>query len=106
MLKYKGYTGVVTFDDEAMIFHGEVCGLRDVITFQGTTPDEIKREFETSVDGYLNWCDELGQVPEKPYSGNIRLRIPPELHAKIAAHAKMDGISLNKYISSTLKRAL
>ncbi len=33
MLKYKGYTGVVQFDDEAMIFHGEVVGLRDVITF-------------------------------------------------------------------------
>ena len=27
MLRYKGYTGKVEFDDEAEIFHGEVCGL-------------------------------------------------------------------------------
>lgn len=43
MLKYKGYTGVVNFDDEAMIFHGEVIGLKDFITFRGTTTKEIKR---------------------------------------------------------------
>lgn len=37
MMQYKGYTGKVEFDDEAEIFHGEVIGLRDVITFQGKT---------------------------------------------------------------------
>ena len=34
MLMHKGYTGIVQFDDEAMIFHGEVVGLRDVVTFR------------------------------------------------------------------------
>jgi predicted HicB family RNase H-like nuclease len=68
MLKYKGYVGVVQFDDEAMIFHGEVIGLRDVITFRGTTSEEIKNEFESSIDGYLDWCKELGQEPEKKHS--------------------------------------
>ena len=66
MLKYKGYTGIVQFDDEAMIFHGEVIGLRDVITFRGTTPEELKKEFKTSIDGYLAWCKKLGQEPETP----------------------------------------
>lgn len=66
MLKYNGYVGVVQFDDEAMLFHGEVVGLRDVITFQGITPEEIKTEFKTSIDGYLDWCKELGQEPDKP----------------------------------------
>jgi predicted HicB family RNase H-like nuclease len=66
MLKYKGYTGVVKFDNEAMIFHGEVFGLRDVITFRGTTPLQLKREFKKSVDGYLDWCKELNQEPEHP----------------------------------------
>jgi predicted HicB family RNase H-like nuclease len=106
MLKYKGYTGVVQFDDEAMIFHGEVIGLRDVITFRGTTPEEIKREFERSIDGYLDWCKELGQEPERPFSGNIHLRLQPELHAKLAAEAKFSGMSLNNYINQTLKRVI
>lgn len=40
MLKYKGYTGYVVYDDEARIFHGEVAAIKAVITFQGTTVDE------------------------------------------------------------------
>ena len=40
MLRYKGYTGYVEFDDEAALLHGEVLDTRDVITFQGKTVDE------------------------------------------------------------------
>jgi predicted HicB family RNase H-like nuclease len=106
MLKYKGYTGVVKFDDEAMIFHGEVIGLRDVITFRGTTPEEIKKEFICSIDGYLDWCRELKQEPEHPFSGNIHIRIEPELHARLVTEAKEEGVSLNHYINHTLKQAV
>ena len=106
MMKYKGYTGIVQFDDEAMIFHGEVLGLRDVITFRGTTPEELQQEFKNSIDGYLDWCHELGQKPEKPFSGNIHLRLKPNLHAKLATEAKLIGVSLNHYINSTLQRAI
>jgi len=55
MMQYKGYSGRVEFDDEADIFHGEVIGLRDVITFQGKTVDEIKQAFRDSVDDYLDF---------------------------------------------------
>lgn len=104
MLKYKGYTGYVVFDDEAMIFHGEVVGLRDVVTFRGSNPEELKEEFERSIDGYLAWCQELGQEPERPFSGDIHLRIQPDLHARLFIEAKNSGTSLNTYITQTLKR--
>ena len=60
MMKYKGYTGHVEFDDEANIFHGNARH-RDVITFQGT-PEEIKTAFRDSIDDYLNF------VPKKTRS--------------------------------------
>ena len=41
MMTYKGYSGSVRFGDEAEIFHGEVVGLRGVVTFQGRTVDEL-----------------------------------------------------------------
>lgn len=58
MLKYKGYTGYVDFDDEAGVFHGEVLDLRDVITFQGRTVEEIKKAFCESIDDYLEFCEQ------------------------------------------------
>ena len=35
MMEYQGYIGMVEFDGEASLFHGEVINTRDVITFQG-----------------------------------------------------------------------
>jgi predicted HicB family RNase H-like nuclease len=59
MMKYKGYIGQVAYDDKAKIFHGEVIGLKDMITFQGTTVKEIEKAFRNSVDDYLEWCKDL-----------------------------------------------
>ena len=48
MLKYKNYLGIVEYDAEGKIFTGEVLGLRDVITFQGRTPEELEGSFHES----------------------------------------------------------
>ena len=104
MMKYKGYTGHVEYDDEAKIFHGEVLGIKDVVTFQGTTVDEIEQAFKDSVDDYLAFCAERGEEPDKPFSGKFNLRIPPELHAKLSIAAQLQGESLNSYITNILKR--
>jgi predicted HicB family RNase H-like nuclease len=64
MLKYKGYTGHVEFDDEAGLFHGEVLDLRDVITFQGKSVEELEQAFRDSIDDYLAFCKERDEEPD------------------------------------------
>jgi predicted HicB family RNase H-like nuclease len=103
-MKYKGYVAQVTFDSDAKIFHGEVMGLRDVITFQGTTVKELEKSFKDSVDDYIKWCKERGESPEKAFSGNLRIRISPELHAQLAQEAHVHGQSLNSLIIDRLKK--
>lgn len=104
-MKHKGYTGYVVYDDEAHIFHGEVVGLKAVITFQGTTADEIEQAFRDSVDDYIEWCQKRGKEPEKAYSGKFNLRMPPEQYIKIAAQAPQEGLSINAYILKKLNAA-
>ncbi|MEN9654640.1 MAG: hypothetical protein RL235_752 [Chlamydiota bacterium] len=106
MMKYKGYVGHVEYDDDAKIFHGEVVGLSDMITFQGKSVDELEQAFKGSVDDYLNWCKERGEKPEKMFSGTFNLRIPPQLHAKLAFQAKNMGISLNSYVTEQLRQVI
>ncbi len=65
MLHYKGYTGHVEFDGEAGLFHGEVIDLRDVVTFQGTSVEDLERSFQDSVDDYLEFCEERGEGPNR-----------------------------------------
>ena len=104
MLKYKGYTGYVEFDDEAGMFHGEVLDLRDVITFQGKSVEEIEQAFRDSVNDYLEFCEERREEPDKPFSGRLMLRLPPHLHRKAYVGARREGKSLNQWIAEKLER--
>jgi predicted HicB family RNase H-like nuclease len=103
-MKYKGYLGHITYDDEAKLFHGEVVGLKDVITFQGTTVANLQKAFKDSVEDYLAWCKEQGEKPEKTFSGKLNVRMSPELHAQLALEASQKGISLNDLINERLSR--
>lgn len=40
----------------------------------------------------LETCENAKISLQKPYSGHIALRVPPELHAKVAMLAKAHGI--------------
>jgi predicted HicB family RNase H-like nuclease len=105
MMEYKGYVGHVEFDDQANTFHGEVINLRDVVTFQGTTVQELRNAFRESVDDYLEFCAERGESPDKPYSGKFVVRLEPELHKTLAIRAKKERKSLNALVHDTLVHA-
>ena len=63
MLKYEESSGHVEHHDEAGIFHGEVLDLRDVITFQGKSVEEVEQSFRESIDDYLEFCEQTGEEP-------------------------------------------
>lgn len=105
-MSYKGYEAIVEYDDDAGIFHGEVANLRDVITFQGKSVAELKKAFAGSVEDYLAFCKERGEEPEKPFSGHFVVRTKPALHKDLSLAAKRAGVSLNKWVASTLEKAV
>jgi len=106
MMKYKGYTGKVKYDDEAEIFYGEVIGLRDVVTFRGSSVKELQKSFKESIDDYLAFCKRMNKTPDVPASGRLILRIPPELHSQAAIAAKSEGRSLNTWVADAVKEKL
>ena len=77
---YRGYVGRADYDAEEDMFHGELLGIRDVITFSAKTPKKLQAAFEESIDDYLAWCAERGKEPNQPFSGTILVRATPELH--------------------------
>jgi predicted HicB family RNase H-like nuclease len=50
----------------------------------------------------LEACATLGRAPQKPYSGNLMLRIPPDVHAAVAAAAEVSGKSINQWAAEAL----
>lgn len=106
MMEYKGYIGKVEINDEAGILFGEVINIRDVITFEGQSVEEVQKAFRESVDDYLAFCAERGESPEKPFSGKFVIRLPVELHRKAYVQAKLADKSLNSWITEVLQTTL
>ena len=106
MLQHNGYYGRVEFDDEAAVFHGEVVGVRDVITFEATNVRDLRKAFRDSVDDYLAFCAERGEEPEKPCSGKFMLRVSPELHREANVQAAASGMSLNAWVTEQIEQAV
>ncbi len=104
MMEYKGYVGEVEFDDEAKVLHGEVIGIRDVVTFEGESVAEIEQAFHDSVDDYLDFCRQRGEDPDKPCSGKFVVRVSPELHRRLSMQASVERKSLNSVVEQCLAR--
>jgi len=106
VFKYKGYIGKVEFEEEDDLFHGQVINTRDVITFQGKSVRELKRSLKESVEDYLDFCKERGEEPDKPFSGQFIVRIPPEIHREAFIEAKKSGKSLNAWVREVIKKSV
>ena len=104
-MNYKGYFAKVEFDPEDHIFVGHIIGIQDVVGFHGESVKELETAFKGAVDNYLEACKKLKQKPNKPYSGNLMLRIPVEVHAAVAAAAESSGKSINQWAKGVLETA-
>ncbi len=103
-LAYRGYAARIEFRLEDESFIGHIAGIKDVVGFHGETVTELKTAFEEAVDDYLDACERVGKSPQKPYSGKLMLRIPPEIHAAVATAAELSGKSINQWASEALNR--
>jgi len=104
-MQYKGYSAIVRYSAEDACLVGHIAGINDIVGFHGDSVEEVRKAFEESVDFYLDSCAKMGHEPNKPYSGRVTLRLPPELHAKLAVQAEMEGRSLNNWMLTVLDKA-
>jgi predicted HicB family RNase H-like nuclease len=106
MMTYKGYAARIEYSEDDGCFVGHIAGIRDVIGFHGESVAELRTAFAEAVDDYLETCEKLGRLPQKPYSGKVLLRIDPALHARAAALAEAQGKSLNAWTQEQIQKAV
>ena len=106
VMKYKGFIGSVHYAAEDRVFYGKVEGVNDLITFEGSTVDELEGGFKYMVDEHIKDCQKNKTPLEKSYKGNLNIRLSPGLHKKAANNASLRGISLNQYINDAIKKEI
>ena len=107
-MTHKGYTARVELDDRDNIFVGRILGTRSIISFHGETVARLRSEFKKAIEDSrkLKSKPSDGLAPEKPASGKLLLRVPPEVHGKALVVAQAAGKSLNQWATEVLQRAV
>ncbi|GHT10331.1 antitoxin HicB [Bacteroidia bacterium] len=106
-LEYKGYYGSIEYSKEDNCLFGKVIGIpKNLISYEGETAAELYEDFKEVIDYYLNSCDSKGIKPHKSYSGTLNLRMPPEIHCRIAMIAEKKGTSINSFIINSIENQL
>lgn len=81
---YKGYVASITYSRQNNALMGCVKGLYPEIVFKGNSITELEKEFHRTVDEYIEGCNKEGKEPAKQYSGEISVKITPEIHSRLA----------------------
>ena len=104
-MAFKGYTASVEYDADDRILVGRVLHIDDIVSFHGASVAELEKAFKESVIDYIAACEALGQVPDKPASGKMMLRVNPQVHAAALKAASQMHLSLNKWAERVLHQA-
>ena len=104
MMTIDGYNAKIEYDAELDLFRGEILGLNGGADFYGKNPKELRSEFKKSLQIFLEVCREKGIEPRRNYSGKFNLRIPPELHERLAIADQAEGKSINALAQEALQQ--
>lgn len=106
LMQYNGYYGSAEASLEDATLYGKLEFISALVSYEGTTVQELKKAFEDAVEDYLATCRVKGYEPEIPCKGSFNIRIGHEIHLAAAVKAKELGISLNDFVRNTISAGL
>ena len=107
-LKNDRYTYRVTWSQDDNEYVG-LCAEFPSLSWLARTPETaLKGIRELIADVVKDMSVSHEKVPDpiasRPYSGKFMVRIPPDVHRKLAVQAAESGVSLNRIASSKLSQ--
>ena len=104
LMTLDAYQAKIEYDADLDMFRGEILSLNGGADFYGKNAKELRAEFKKSRQVFLDVCREKGIEPRRNYSGKFNLRIPAELHEKLAIVAQAEGKSINTLAQEALQQ--
>ncbi len=107
-LKNDRYTYRVTWSEDDEEYVG-LCAEFPSLSWLAATPEKALAGIRKVVADVVKEMEVSGEKTPQPiacksYSGKFMVRVPPDVHRKLAIQAAEAGISLNRVISSKLSQ--
>jgi predicted HicB family RNase H-like nuclease len=108
MLRNDRYTYRITWSEEDQEYAG-LCVEFPSLSWLDENPEAALAGIRSVVAEAVKDMNSNGETPPEPlsskrFSGKFMVRIPPELHRKLAIEAQEEGVSLNRLASNKLSR--
>jgi len=102
------YTYRVTWSEDDKEYVG-LCAEFPSLSWLAPTPETALKGIRNLVAEVVADMEDTGEETPEPiacrsYSGKFMVRVPPEVHRKLAIQAAESGISLNRIASSKLSQ--
>jgi predicted RNase H-like HicB family nuclease len=102
------YTYRVTWSEEDGE-HVGLCAEFPSLSWLARTPESALRGIRKVVAEVIADMESSGETPPRPlalrrYSGKFVVRVPPDVHRRLATEAAEEGVSLNRLASAKLTR--
>ena len=107
-LKNDHYTYRITWSEDGNEYVG-LCAEFPSLSWLAGTPEAALRGIRKVVADVIEDMQKSGEaIPEpianKHYSGKFMVRVPPQVHRKLAIEAAESGVSLNRLASAKLSQ--
>jgi len=107
-MKNDRYTYRVTWSEEDNEYVG-LCAEFPSLSWLAKTPEAALRGIRKLVNNVIKDMHNEGEAIPEPiacrrYSGKFMVRVPPQVHRKLAIQAAESGVSLNRLASSKLSQ--
>lgn len=107
-LKNDRYTYRVTWSEDDNEYVG-LCAEFPSLSWLALTPETALKGIRNSVAEVVADMEASGEEVPNPiacrsYSGKFMVRVPPDVHRKLAVQAAESGVSLNRIASSKLNQ--
>ena len=108
MLENDRYTYRVTWSEEDQEYLG-LCAEFPSLSWLAATPEQALEGIRVVVANVVSDMQSTGEVVPEPlatkrFSGRFVVRIPPEVHRRLAVEAAEVGVSLNRLASARLSQ--
>ena len=108
MLENDRYTYRVTWSEEDQEYLG-MCAEFPSLSWLAATPEQALEGIRTVVANVVSDMQSTGEVVPEPlatkrFSGRFVVRIPPEVHRRLAVEAAEVGVSINRLASARLSQ--
>ncbi len=107
-LKNDRYTYRVTWSEDDQEYVG-LCAEFSSLSWLATKPEGALKGIRKLVEDVVKDMQDEGEAVPEPiacrrYSGKFMIRVPPQVHRKLAIQAAESGVSLNRLASSKLSQ--